>query len=209
MPPTICFVDDDPKELQRFRAAFSAHFDVVCGHSVQQCAEQLHVEGKPRRVRLWVLDMYFPAAGTQNTPEQREEMNRRFAELTRVRQGFESFLAQLGQGPTGGLEALREVRRQTPNVPVVFLTRKGTLGDAIAARDAGADAVLIKPQPPAGDDPEALDAALAEQAEPLAARFAAIIEQHQARSRRRQGLAVLITFALGVLAGWLLHAALR
>ncbi len=206
MPATICFVDDDPHELRRFQAAFAEHFDVICGHSVPQCREQL----RPNQcIRLWVLDMYFPAADRQNTPEQRAEMNRRFAELSRARQEFESYLAQLGQGPAGGLEALREVRRHAPRVPVVFLTRKGTLPDALAAEDAGADAVLLKPQPPGQADPETLDRAMADEAEPLAARFVKIIEQHQQRSLGRRLLAVAVVFLLGVLAGWLLNAAWR
>jgi DNA-binding response OmpR family regulator len=136
-------------------------------------------------------------------------MNRRFAELTRVRAEFESFLKQLGQGPEGGLAILREVRRRAPHVPVVFLTRKGTLADALRARDAGADAVLHKPQPPGQADASALDRAMADQADALAARFRTIIKQHAQRSRWRLALAVLLVFVIGLVAGWLLCAAWR
>ena len=45
----------------------------------------------------------------------------------------------------GGLETLREVRRDGHRVPVLILTSKGSVDDRVRGLDAGADDYLVKP----------------------------------------------------------------
>ncbi|KKL95204.1 hypothetical protein LCGC14_1857000, partial [marine sediment metagenome] len=62
-----------------------------------------------------------------------------------------------------------------PTTPVVFYTRKGTLADAVACMDEGADGVLPKPAPahfdPAADRSSQIEQAAREQHDWLTSRF--------------------------------------
>jgi hypothetical protein len=78
---SICFVDDDENELNRFKSAFEEEFYVGIGTDLGKAetnlkavlpARRFHF-GNPR-VDLYVLDMYYPT-GTTNTPEQRAKLS--------------------------------------------------------------------------------------------------------------------------------------
>lgn len=138
----ICFVDDDEKELARFKKTFDPLFHVRVGENLGQCLSQI-----PRSAPdLWVLDLYYPQDGVTNTKGQRAEMNQRFAALDQHRREFLAYLQTIGQGRDGGLAKLRECKKGKA-APVIMFTRKGTIDDAIACRDNGAACVLKKPMP--------------------------------------------------------------
>jgi hypothetical protein len=64
----ICFIDDDPQELQRFRANLNDHFEVAIGTSVSGATEDLKKQGfdKPD---LFLLDLYYPEGPTSSAKE--------------------------------------------------------------------------------------------------------------------------------------------
>jgi len=76
---TIAFVDDDERELARFKVALGSYFHVVTGSGYGQCVDKLKKEGK-NKPDLWVLDLYFPKDGVTNTSAQRDEMNAKYQE---------------------------------------------------------------------------------------------------------------------------------
>ena len=69
------------------------------------------------------------------------------AEVETAQKKLSDYLAAIGQDRAGGLHLLEQVRGIYRRVPVVFYTRKGTLDDVTACLEAGAVAVLRKPQP--------------------------------------------------------------
>ncbi len=144
MKRTVCFIDDDPAELSRFKNAMQNHYEVIAGVSYKECQDQLG-ERKLEKPELWVLDLFFPKDGVTNTPEQRSEMNQKYHKLSEDIRRFRSFLERIGQGPSGGLELFDKCKKDRR--PVVFLTRKGTLEDATQCIDKGAERVLKKPMP--------------------------------------------------------------
>jgi len=141
---TLCFIDDDPQELSRFNRAMKNHYEVISGLNYKECKDKLKKKNL-KKPDLWVLDLFFPRHGETNTSEELFEMNQRYHQLSESIKNFRSYLVEIGQGPDGGLELLEKCKRS--GVPVVFLTRKGTIDDAIQCKDNGAERVLKKPMP--------------------------------------------------------------
>jgi len=159
----VCFVDDDQNELARFARAMGDRYEVITGTGFATCRRELEKRNLSRP-DLWVLDLYFPERqDAPNTADELNTMNSKFFRLHEAICGFREFLASIGQGVGGGLKLVREC--QSLGGPVVMLTRKGMLDDAILCIDSGASAVLKKPMPahwPDDDDPDAVRKALDE-----------------------------------------------
>jgi len=172
----ICFVDDDQNELARFAKAMGGHYELITGTTFAACRRQLEKRNL-RKPDLWVLDLYFPERqDTPNTADELNMMNSKFFRLHEAICGFREFVGSIGQGVGGGLALVRECK--AVGGPVIMLTRKGMLDDAILCIDSGASAVLKKPMParwPDDDDPDAvrraLDDAMMETAQQLIDRF--------------------------------------
>jgi DNA-binding NarL/FixJ family response regulator len=139
----ICFVDDDPEEVRRFRANLEQYFAIGAGSSLREAVADLPGGRKPD---LFVLDLYFPE-GALNTQEQLERLHSARRQFLAAQARFNSVLAALGQRPQGGLGLARRVRDQYGRCACVFFTRKGTLEDAIMAQEFGALKVMKKPDP--------------------------------------------------------------
>jgi len=194
---TIAFVDDDERELARFERALSPYFNIVTGFGYEQCIEKLKREDI-KAPDLWVLDLYFPKDGVTNTTEQRDEMNCRFQKLEASTREFKSFLESIGQGAEGGIELLQKCKAN--NAPVIFLTRKGTLDDAIKCFDKGAKMVLKKPGPASiaagpGDLNDSYDKAINDSAHYLNDKFAHVISKNSHWQKQRH----IYMFFLGIL----------
>jgi len=203
----VCFIDDDPNELTRFEEAMREHFTCVTSTSYEGCLKKLRDKGL--RSHLWVLDLYFPVEGNvASTPRERDEMVESYARLDKEVRNFRAYLTGIGQGPEGGLALLEKCKQN--NVPVVMFTRKGMLDDAINCIDGGAKRVLKKPTPSeVGRTPkarkDALDAAMREQAAPIADRLTTVI-QSNSFWRKHRGL---IGFVDGIILTALLETAIR
>lgn len=215
--PTVCFVDDDPKELTRFEKAFCKDFNVITGTTYTDTIEKLNKEGH-RSPKLWVLDLYFPARGTSNDAEQLHEMSTKFEQFDKARDEFLSYLNDIKQGRVGGLELLAQCQ-QNHSVPVVMFTRKGTIDDAIACHKAGATAIVRKPMPPKlpkdskerdqtlEEHDQALDDALYKCKTDLKDCFATHIAQNKHWVKYQARYLAISTFFLGLLIdrmlGWI------
>jgi CheY-like chemotaxis protein len=141
----VCFVDDDPDEVRRFRLLLGGRFLVGAGTSLPAALADLRGQGR-ERPDVFALDLYFPR-GESNTDEERAELARAWAGFLEAKAELAAVLARLRQSPEGGLALARRVAAEFPGVPVAFFTRKGTLEDAIEALDAGAASIVKKPDP--------------------------------------------------------------
>lgn len=62
-----------------------------------------------------------------------------------AKQQYDLIVLDLNLPGVGGLEALRQMRRQGHNAPVLILTARDALEDRVAGLDAGADDYVTKP----------------------------------------------------------------
>jgi len=151
----LCFVDDDRDELSRFEKAMSTQpFECVTGTTHDECIDKL--KRKNLTPDLWVLDLYFPEQVRTNSPDELKEMADKYAQLEQHARDFRGYLRTIGQGPDGGLDLLQKCRPPDRgallpwgnyHAPVVMLTRKDNLDDALTCQDRGAVGVLKKPMP--------------------------------------------------------------
>ena len=173
--PVVCFIDDDPQELAVFRRAFGQDLQIVTATRWSQALAELEALGK--RPNLFILDLYFPT-GRESTDSERAQMVQLKADVDAAQKRLSDYLASIGQDREGGLQLLAQVRDAYREAPTVFYTRKGTLDDANACLDAGAAAVLRKPQPdalePDANLREQLEAATLAQRTVLLNRFEAL-----------------------------------
>jgi CheY-like chemotaxis protein len=144
LQPVVCFIDDDPKEIEIVQHVFGQDLHIVAATRWSQALTELQALGGPPN--LFLLDLYFPV-GRDSTPAERETMARLRTEVETAQKKLSDYLAAIGQDRAGGLHLLEQVRGVYRHVPVVFYTRKATLDDVTACLEAGAVAVLRKPQP--------------------------------------------------------------
>jgi response regulator RpfG family c-di-GMP phosphodiesterase len=145
---SLCFVDDDPAELARFKRAVGSQFVVGAGTTLTMALEDLKAQGR-RRVDLYVLDMYFPNEG-MNTPEELSKLGKAWDAFCTAEDALKSVLAELGQNFAGGRALATQITSRSlfTRKPFVFFTRKGNLLDAIEAYErTGALSVIKKPNP--------------------------------------------------------------
>ena len=157
----ICLIDDDPDEINRFRANLAPRFIVGAGTSIASALEDLQANGR-EKPDLFLLDMYHPESQPSiSNPQIR--LNRARAKLLRAEAEFYRTLADLRQTAEGGFRNLRDVRSlyRLPRVPVAFFTRKGTLDNAVRAyEDEIPCPVIKKPDPGFQEAAEAQDEGL-------------------------------------------------
>lgn len=163
---SLCFVDDDPDEVERFRQTFAnvkqngtMRFFVGAGTSLQSARNDLRAANRGsgllnriwrRRVDLYVLDMYFPRGGT-NHPDELRRLGKAWDNFREAERQLKAVLSDLGQDFEGGRRLAAEVSsgsRVFGKTPFVFFTRKGNLSDAITAyEEVRALSVIKKPDP--------------------------------------------------------------
>jgi len=145
----LCFVDDDPQEIRRFRENMTPRFIVGAGTSRNAALEDLRSQGHSSP-DLWILDLYFPEGGT-STPEQLDALASARQRLLDSQAEFASLLASLGQSPRGGLRLADQLYRFGRRAPFAFFSRKATAEDVVQALDVGALRVIKKPDPTADE----------------------------------------------------------
>jgi hypothetical protein len=211
---SLCFVDDDEHELNRFKKAFEEEFYVGIGTDLGKAEANLRAN-LPRRkfnfwrreVTLYVLDMYFPT-GTTNTSEQREKLAEAWANCCKANRHLKTVLAELHQTFDGGRELAARVRRRRlfRKPAFVFFTRKGNLEDGILAYEQVKPmAVIKKPDPWDETDisEEAKDEALMRSRDTIAKKLQSAIDNASFFYQHKETvLATLFSFATGILANW-------
>jgi len=140
---TLCFIDDDPNELSRFKRAVEHRYVVGTGTTLAVAKDDLKRQGR-RHVDLFVLDMYFPNEG-MNTPAELSKLGKAWDKFCSAEDDLKKVLTELGQSFAGGRALAKQIPREAR---FVFFTRKGNLLDAIEAYEhTGALSVIKKPDP--------------------------------------------------------------
>ena len=143
-PTVVCFIDDDPAEVQAFKDVFGEDFKVITSTTPRPVLTELRQRNL--RANLFVLDLYF-AEGRASSEQERDRMVALKSEVDRSQKALSDYLGTVGHSCDGGLQIMQYLRENYPTTPVVFFTRKGTLADAVACVDAGADGVFPKAMP--------------------------------------------------------------
>jgi hypothetical protein len=138
----VCFVDDDPDELARFKKCFGSSYFVGVGKNFQRAVNDLR-RTYTRKPDLFVLDMYFPTK--VNTDTERDNLNQKWENFCVANNELRTVLASMEQTIVRRLAE----RAKSQRAPFVFFTRKGNLVDAIEAYEhIRALSVIKKPDPP-------------------------------------------------------------
>jgi hypothetical protein len=207
---SLCFVDDDPAELRRFRENLSAEFVIGAGQTLDEALADLKRNGR-ERPELFVLDLYFPE-GPLNSEAELSELRAAWGRYTLAQADFMAVLAKLRQTYQGGLALAEDVWQRFRSRNCVFFTRKATLEEGLMAvsRSHGLG-IMKKPDPhPAQAEnrtvTEANDAAFRDKAPEIAAELSFHIRRTSWWWKHRESLcAAVIAFLLGytvsVLAG--------
>src|SRR4051794_27599349 len=117
MHERLCFIDDDRElELALFQDVFRNDFDIVVGTTLEECLQNMREQPPNWSPQLFVLDLYFPLAGTRNEAEleglrQRPlvlppddgEMREAYRNYLRAEDRLDSVLHAWRQGPHGGI----------------------------------------------------------------------------------------------------------
>jgi len=171
----VCFIDDDPSEVQAFENVFGNEFNdftVVADTTPQKVLDKL--EREKLKANLFILDLYF-ATGQASSELERNRMIELKEEVDKAQKQLSDYLSSIGQSRDGGIEIMQYIHDHYPATPIVFYTRKGTLDDAVVCVDKGADGVLPKAAPthfdPQGDRLGQIEQAAREHHDALAARF--------------------------------------
>jgi DNA-binding NarL/FixJ family response regulator len=178
--PSVCFVDDDPAELQRFRNNLTSRFVIGIGRTLDDALADLRKAGR-KKPDLFVLDLYFPQ-GPRNTPEELSELHEAWDQYNAAQAHLLSVLGKLRQSTRGGEALAEEVWQRCRSRNYVFFTRKATLEEGMAALKRGALSVIKKPDPnraevEAGTLTEALDSAFRNRSSEIAGEFSNAIRK--------------------------------
>ena len=122
----ICFVDDDPEEIRRFRRLLASRFVVGAGTSLPAALEDLRAQGR-ERPDVFALDLYFPE-GEPNTDDERAELARAWERFLLAKAELAGVLARLRQSPDGGLALARRIAVEFPGVARRLLHAQGNAG---------------------------------------------------------------------------------
>ena len=142
---TVCFVDDDPEEIRRFRDNLDCEFVIAAGTSIDEALTELRKKGR-KKPDLFILDLYFPEGG-RNTEEEVSKIHSARVAFLKAQVKFLTVLAQCRQAPHGGLELARDLDNEFGSIAYIFFTRKGMLEDANRAFKYGALKIIKKPDP--------------------------------------------------------------
>jgi DNA-binding NarL/FixJ family response regulator len=199
---SLCFVDDDPAELRRFRENLSAEFVIGAGRTLDDALADLKRNGR-ERPDLFVLDLYFPE-GPLNSEEELSELRTAWHRCTLAQADFAAVLAKLSQTWQGGLALAEDVWQRYRSRNYVFFTRKATLEEGLMAisRSQGLG-IMKKPDahPAAAENrtlTEAYDSAFRDKAREIAAELSSHIRKTSWWSKHRESIcSAVIAFLLG------------
>jgi CheY-like chemotaxis protein len=139
----LCFVDDDPDELSRFKKYLGRYYSIGIGTTFARAVNDLK-KTYNRKPDLFVLDMYFPMGA--NTDAERGKLDQTWEKFVAAENELKGVLASMQQTSKGGRSLAEQAKSR--KTPFVFFTRKGNLNDAIEAyENIGALAVVKKPDP--------------------------------------------------------------
>jgi hypothetical protein len=147
MKKSILFVDDDKKEVVRFREVMGARYAIGAGVTLEDALAELRDSGGVTKPDLVLLDLYY---GPETREEMREEIEKADDELSLAEEKVRRVLEKARQSPDGGLELAEQVHAQIPTSARAFFSRKAFLKDALNAYKKELP-LVEKPDPNEGD----------------------------------------------------------
>ena len=141
----VCFVDDNPHEIKRFRKYLKKYFVIGSGTSISDALKDLNKQGY-KKPDLFILDLYFPD-GPRHTEEEIMELCRAREALLDAEGEFVMHMAKLRLSSHGGLKLASDLRERWGAHPFIYFTRKGTLEESVRCLKQGALKVIKKPDP--------------------------------------------------------------
>ncbi len=150
MKKRICFVDDDPLEIVRFRSALKSDYDIGAGVTLDDALGDLKARFGSRKPDLFLLDMYFGPTMKEPT---RSAIAKADVEVTEAEERIRKLLGRAGIVAKNGFDLAEKVKiqfRRSP-VPTAFFSRKAFLDDALEAHKKGLP-VVEKPDPKSDDN---------------------------------------------------------
>ena len=167
----ICYVDDDPAEIKRFKSAFQGRYVVGAGVTLDDAMKDL--ASKPD---LFLLDLYY---GPAISREQRKKIADADDEISAAEERLRILLLEADLSPEKGFDLAVAANRRFPRVPRVFFSRKASLVDALKAQKTGLP-VVEKPDPnelDSGSVEDRYNAAMKRSAEDLKREFDDIMDR--------------------------------
>ncbi len=148
---TVCFIDDQRDEIDRFCRSLGRSFIIGAGTSIQEALRELTAKGHDKP-DIFLVDMYHGEVAATATEQPR--LNQARANFLRAEAEFNRVLKELRQDADGGFRILRDLRSQfrLPSVPVAFFTRKGTLDNALRAYEDEIPCPIIKKPDPSPEE---------------------------------------------------------
>ena len=146
---TVCYVDDDEVEIDRFRRNLGKYYVIGAGTSLDAALDELNRNGiaKPDVI---LLDLYF---GPLPDEKKREEMTKADVELAARERKVRQLCLDAGLTPEEGFKLADESKKRFRRVPRVFFSRRAFLEDAMRVREQGME-LLEKPDPGEGENYE-------------------------------------------------------
>jgi CheY-like chemotaxis protein len=174
MRPRVVFIDDDQNELDDMKSIVQEEYDYSPIKWPVRSIEK--AVGKPPSI--FVLDLYFPAEGTEKDHIPAEHLQNQTARAKHIGDNFSRLYdahpsgkellrrtfsciqeayallwqqcQDLKQSPANGRALLQQLKSHSryKRVPVVFYSRKVTVSEAVRALQAGAVAVIPKVSAP-------------------------------------------------------------
>ncbi|MDY6970749.1 MAG: hypothetical protein SV775_00305 [Thermodesulfobacteriota bacterium] len=174
MKPIVCFIDDSSFEhdlVQNEIAPLAPGLEFVHAYTFDEAKDKL----ASRTPALFLLDLWGKDEDVKEPYMfPKEELKRRVADFPNVEyvyEGFNDFKGdvtneylkrlfaivdswrslfqevcdRIGQNSKYGLSNLMGVRKDYPEIPAVFYTRKSLISDAVEMFRAGSDGLFIKP----------------------------------------------------------------
>jgi hypothetical protein len=208
-PFAVCFVDDDPTEISRFKANLGSRFVLGCGTSISNALEDLEKQGRAKP-NLFLLDMYH-AESAPSVDEAGTKLHQARVKFLKAEAEFYKTLASLRQTSEGGFRNLRDIRSRFrfPRIAVAFFTRKGTIDNAIKAYEDEIQCPVIKkpdPNPTEAADvtenslPNLYDVAFTRDSARVIADIERVIQRSTFTARNRD---LLIGAGIGAVVGYI------
>ena len=198
----LCFIDDDPEEINRFRTSLSNRFVIGAGADPETALEDLRNQGR-NKPNLFLVDMYQPDVSA-NTDDEIKELHDAGEAFLKADAQYRSVLAKLRQTSNVGLQMARDLRKRYWFPPAIcFFTRKGNLEDAIMSyEEVKINSIIKKPDPNPFDATdltlkEAYDIAFQQGSENILGRIEKVIRSSSILGRQAERI---VFFVLGVLA---------
>ncbi|HTD25140.1 MAG TPA: hypothetical protein VK738_21000 [Terriglobales bacterium] len=185
MKKSICFVDDDPDEIERFRKYMGERYIIGAATMLEDALDQLQKQ-HVRKPDLFLLDLYY---GPHTEEKKRAAIAAADDELSAMEAHLRALLLDAGQSPKEGFKLAERAHSKYSATPRIFFSRKAFLQDALEAQERGL-AILEKPDPDDNDhgttSKERYDAAFGRYSEEIARKLDRIVSQNTWWARYRQ-----------------------